>query len=493
MGAELLGLRPGLVFAGAQLMDVAAVGAAAHLALRLPSGEALTFVLDLTGPVGPFPQCPTLTYRSTPLPFSVVEPIGHALAQAIAAAASGALPAQLRAWQGEASSLEANLDALVDRPGRSLRVAEFSSADLIAARPCVVPWTRLELGFAQQVGPCCADFQVQPQTATGPPLDLWQSAPLRGFRRALASPGHPATCRRSCPRLAGRSDALDSLVLRGGTRAFVDNQRLALSAIIAGDERPRNTPLELVVSTTSHCNYDCLMCHFGQEGSLSDELPASFYASLEPLWPGLARFEALGGEPLASPVFRDFLAGPTLRQYPDVRVALTTNGSYLTAAELDRLAGVSFEHLTISLNAATPDTYRDVNRGLPWLRIRHNLDALLDRKRNRHNPESVSYSMVILRRNHGEIAAFAELAEKDGVGVRFMLPMNDRGGQSFLTDAGLMREVEAQLREVARRLHARGQIGDARRASGEAEVLRDRLARGVLRPLPDDVVQLRRG
>jgi molybdenum cofactor biosynthesis enzyme MoaA len=176
-----------------------------------------------------------------------------------------------------------------------------------------------------------------------------------------------------------------------------------------------------------------------------------------------------------------------------VRVALTTNGSYLTPRELERLADVRFEHVTVSLNAASAETYARVNRGLPLARVRENLDALLAGRARDGSPESISYSMVILRENLHEIADFAALAEGDGVGVRFMLPMHDRNGQSFLTDAKLMRDVELRLRDVAARLSERGSERDARRVRGEADVLSLRLARGVLRPLPDDdLVELRR-
>lgn len=474
-------LRSGLVFAEARLSSVAAHDGALHVVFELPSGKEITFALDTSGPKGPFPTCPELSYRSTSVPYSEIAPVGRALADFIVGAARNLPVRELVArWLTEASSLDAPFDALVGHPERSLTVADHVAPELADARPCTLPWTRLELGFGASVGPCCADFQAAPQTASGSFAELWHAPHMRAFRRALSAGGPPRTCSPSCPRLRGRSDSLAQLVLRGGPAPFVENQRHALNAILAGSELPAGTPLELVISTTSHCNYDCLMCHFGAEGSLADELPQSFYDSLTELLPGLARLEALGGEPLSSPVFREFLASGALPAH--AKVALTTNGSYLTPKELERLSGVSFEHVTVSLNAASAETYARVNRGLPMTRIRENLAALRERV------EAVTYSMVLLRENLTEIEAFAALAERDGVGVRFMLPMHDRNGQSIMTDAEIMRDVERRLRLVAKRLGAR----DAARALGEAEVLSDRLARGVIRALPDDLVELRR-
>ncbi len=489
----LLGLEPGSLLAGAHVVEVTRGNDAALLTVELASGSQVTFALGDAAPKGPFRSCPELSYRSTDVPFAELAPAGQALADWIVGAAGKPVGEHVREWLERTTNLDSAFATLVGHPERSLRVADWLDAEVLDARPCTLPWTRLELGFGGQVGPCCSDFQAAPRRAQGSLLQLWQADVLRAFRRALSTSAPPVTCAASCPRLIGRSDALDRLQLRGGPAAFVKNQRLALDAIVAGEETPLGTPLELLFSTTSYCNYDCLMCHFGEEGTLDDELPEAFYESLKGLLPGLARLEALGGEPLASAVFRAFLAGPILRDHPHVRVALTTNGSYLTPRELERLADVRFEHITVSLNAATAETYERVNRGLPLSRVRENLDALLSQRARAQNPESVSYSMVILRDNLHEIAAFAALSQRDGVGVRFMLPMHDRNGQSFLSDASLMRDVELRLRDVAARLDEQGSVRDARRARGEADVLSDRLARGVLKPLPDgDLIELRR-
>ncbi|MCB9565371.1 MAG: radical SAM protein [Kofleriaceae bacterium] len=421
-------------------------------------------------------------------PYAALAATGEALARALRAAAPGpddggvraavdaAAPPTPRSWRDA-------VDALVDRADATVRPADWLAPDLLARRPCTLPWTRLELFLDDLHGPCCVDFQRRPAAATGALLARFRSPAMRAFRAALAGDGPPATCRPSCPRLRGRSDALDHLVVRGGPAAFVANQRAVVEAIVAGDvDAAAITPLELSFAATSFCNYDCLMCRWGVDGTLADERPAAFYDALAPLLPGLARLEVLGGEPLASPVFRDFLAGPTLAAHRHVRVALTTNASYLTPTEQARHADVRFEHLTISLNAATDATYRAVNRGLTWPRIRGHLDALRARRAATGWPRAITYSMVMLRANLHELEAFAALARRDGVGVRFMLPMRDRNDQSFLRDAAAMADVARRLRAIADDLDDR----DARRARGEAEVLDDRLARGVLRPLPDD-------
>ena len=492
--------------AGARLVRVDTTGESATLELDLGERDTVTFALAGSGgpgDEGPFAECRGLTHRRTPLPFSAFETPGRQMARRVAAACGDrrlvdVVDGWLRESRGDAwdgahagpapaprGDWRAELEALVDRPDAAFRFGDRPGAVGRAAERCTLPWTRLELGMGEAYGPCCPDFQTRPASGRGAPLALFHSDAMRAFRRALAGEGHPVSCRRSCPRLAGRSDALGHLVLRGGPRAFIDNQRRVVEAILAGDDAPDATPLDVCFPTTSFCNYDCLMCRFGEEGVLDDELPEAFYDSLEPLLPGVSQLEALGGEPLASPVFREVLASDRLARFPQVRVSLTTNGSYLTPSALRRYAHVRFGHLTVSLNAATPETYAAVNRGLPFARIRENLDAILERRDAVGDP-AVTYSMVLLRANLHEVEAFAELARRDGAGVRFQLPMFDRNGQSILTDPAAMRAAEEQLRHVARALFTEGRVGDAHRARGEADVLRDRHDRGVFRPLPDD-------
>ena len=94
--------------------------------------------------------------------------------------------------------------------------------------------------------------------------------------------------------------------------------------------------------------------------------------------------------------------------------------------------------------------------------------------------------MVLLKSNFHEIRQFAELAWKDSVQVRFMLPMHDRNGQSIMTDKQAMEEAVEGLEAVAQEAWKRGQRHVAREILGEARVVKSRLERGVFRPIPDD-------
>ena len=462
----------GSTVAGAVVRALTWRDGAVVIAVELERGDAVEFALAaVASRPGPFGALPALSYRRSAAPFAALAPVGAALASMLAPHASSVIAAP---------SWDAVVHGLGDDPSASVRLAALLPEAALASPRCVAPWTRLEYAPRARFGPCCVDFQTAPASGDASPLELWRGPAMRAFRRALTTPA-PATCRATCPRWLGRSDDLRSVVLRGGPPAFRANQIAAVRAMLEGDDDPAATPLELVFPATSYCNYDCLMCSHGATGSLVDERPPAFYDALAPLLPGLGRLEALGGEPLASPVFRAFLAGPVWRAHPQLEVALTTNGSYLGPDELARYRDVRFAHVTVSLNAATDATYATVNRGLPLARVRRHLDAL----RTRRPAIAVTYSFVILRANVHELAAFAAWAATDDVAVRFMLPMGDRNQQSILRDGAAMREAHDALAAIATDLRARGRDHEAARVDGEVAVLAQRRARGVLRALPD--------
>lgn len=373
---------------------------------------------------------------------------------------------------------------LTDRPAVRARLKDVLPASEMPRMRCILPWTRVELHDGGTYGPCCADY-MEGRTFLqkgASPASLWNGDLLKAFRRALAGDGHPVTCRTSCPVLAGGTDLPEDLQLRGGTAEEVENQIRRIRCLIEGREEVDATPASFCFPVTSWCNYNCLMCHCGEEGIASDERPAAFYKALEPWIRGGVRIDVNGGEPLSSRPFRDFVESLARSGRPPL-LGMTTNASFLTPGWLERLPRIPFDSLLVSLNAATPDTYLAVNRGLTWEAIRRNLDALLRHRVEGRFPGGLTYGMVLLKRNLAEVRPFADLAMKDGANVRFLLPNRDRNGQSIMTDPEAMTEALASLEEVAARFEAAGWQRSARDARANAAVLRDRLARSLFEVL----------
>lgn len=370
---------------------------------------------------------------------------------------------------------------LVGRSDLSMLLGELLPVDALPPWPCHLPWTRLEVSEDGVVGPCCVSYQ-RPRFEAGGlrPSELWNGEAMQAFRRAMADPA-PSTCRSSCPVLVGRTEPPASFRIRGGPPAVVEDQISLVESLLAGAVEVPVAPPTVCLATTSYCNYDCLMCACGAEGTLDDQLATEFYADLNSMPGDVLVLELNGGEPLASPTCRAFLESLDTSSAPHLRVNLITNGSFLTREQLERLTGVRWGNLTVSLNAATPEIYRLVNRGLPYERIRRNLDALLELRRSR--PFDMTYSMVLLRQNVDQIEDFAELALRDAVAVRYMLPFRNRNATSIMKQRDDMGRALRGLQTVAGRLLNAGRRREADGALASARILMERLNRNVLLPL----------
>jgi wyosine [tRNA(Phe)-imidazoG37] synthetase (radical SAM superfamily) len=143
------------------------------------------------------------------------------------------------------------------------------------------------------------------------------------------------------------------------------------------------------------------------------------------------------------------------------------------------LPRIPFQSICVSLNAASAETYLAVNRGVRWEIIRRNLDELLRFRREGRYRGQLMYSMVILRRNLHEIGAFAEMAVRDGVLLRYMLPMRELDGETIMTSPEAMGEAATALEHVAAWLEGRAIEWSARDAHANARVLRNRLAETI--------------
>lgn len=373
---------------------------------------------------------------------------------------------------------------LADRPAAAVALREVLPPDALPDVPCVLPWTRLEIHEGGTHGPCCADYLQAPGRApTDTPLDaLWHGPPMRAVRQAMADGRPTRTCRPTCPVLVGGTDLPGDLVLRGGPAATVAVAIARVRDLLAMRAVPEAPPAALCFAATSFCNYDCVMCDCGRRGTLDDQPDDAFFARAAGWAARGVELEVNGGEPLASPrflAFLDRLAGDGVRPAP---VGLVTNGSLLTPDRIDRWAPI-LRGVVVSLNAADAPTYRAINRGAPWAVVRAHLDHLLRTRREGRFTGGLSYSMVVLRANLEQVPAFVELALRDDVDARFLLPQGDRDGQSVMTAPGPATRAADLLEAAAARLDDAGRVRPARAAAALARVLRDRVARNVFDPL----------
>ncbi|WP_191621187.1 SPASM domain-containing protein [Marinihelvus fidelis] len=144
------------------------------------------------------------------------------------------------------------------------------------------------------------------------------------------------------------------------------------------------------------------------------------------------------GDPFASRAYRELLYTLDGNRYPNMKIALQTNGVLLTPRNWKRMEGVhgNISSILVSFDAATADTYAITRRGGHWATLMANCERLGQLRRH-GEIRNLRYDFVVQAANYREMPAFVELARRLGA---------DRAYFSRLVDWGTWpkREFEAQ-------------------------------------------------
>ena len=180
---------------------------------------------------------------------------------------------------------------------------------------------------------------------------------------------------------------------------------------------------DLRLSVTDRCNYRCVYCRTGTEGSLYGELPLSEYARTLRLFVslGIEKVRLTGGEPLLRSGLAELIREIATLETPfnpgaGLDIAITTNGHLLAGMAKD-LKAAGLTRVTVSMDAMDAETFgriTRVNGGLEKVRagIRAAQDVGLG---------PVKVNCVLVRGvNDSQIEAFAEFSRNEGVVVRFI-------------------------------------------------------------------------
>gem|GEM_PF-1055202 len=356
-------------------------------------------------------------------------------------------------------------DVLCVAPWTSLSATET----ILHPVPCAMSWTVnavppdeaaaamglsvdewLELQRAAQRGPrevwYCTDNDAVPLA------ELWNNPLLRVMRKQMfAGPGPTRHCRSMCRTVMGVEDrGADLLAVPDAELSpeVVANRRLLLDEMRAGRTVLTALPLDLVMGVASHCNIDCGFCQGpqGEFGELTDARRDEIAAWL----PSLMSFTVSGpGEPLMSRNYLSLLHEIAERAYPSLRVSVTTNGTLLTPAFLERHAAVRWAHVRISLNAGSEATHERMTGKRLWGRVMENLDALCALRDARERPFEVTLSCVLSEMVMGDLRNFAEIATSRRAHIVVEPMYGDMGGLSPWARPSKLRPMADELAAVA--------------------------------------------
>lgn len=179
-------------------------------------------------------------------------------------------------------------------------------------------------------------------------------------------------------------------------------------------------PTTLNVSYDTTCNLRCVMCPQWRSPAATSVIKQQEQI-IDGIWREFGgRVDRLclssGGDVFASPTYRRFLQSIT--PSPHLKISLLTNGLLLPKywGDIKHLSNNVVE-LSISIDAATQDTYEKIRRGGRW----NDLIKSLDMVKNL-DIQIVNFNFVVMACNYREIPQFVELSQRYG-GQPLFAPM----------------------------------------------------------------------
>lgn len=207
-------------------------------------------------------------------------------------------------------------------------------------------------------------------------------------------------------------------------------------------------PVNLTWEVTYACNLRCTHCLSASGEPAADELTTTEALGLVEQMHQERVFQINfgGGEPFMRPDFEEILAACHAR---GIMTCISTNGTLLDAALVERLARTRLVAIQVSLDGAEKNTCEAI-RGTGTYD-----DALKALRLLAKSPIPTSINTVLTRQNAGEIPAMYDLAEKLGVTLRVSrFRPSGRGSDNWES----LRPTAQQLLDFSAWLESRGDV-----------------------------------
>jgi len=183
------------------------------------------------------------------------------------------------------------------------------------------------------------------------------------------------------------------------------NRAKLLWSYLTKQERLRALPVEYIVETTAKCNLYCPMCpretHPQPKEDMTDEI---FERLVQESGKTGEHMMLIGlGEPFLDPAIFDRIS------YCDkhnVSTLLSTNGVLLDEDRARKLLDSPLEHITLSFDGSTKESYELYRKGAKFDRVRDNFVRFAKLKHERGSKLQVVVQMVRLEKNANEVDDF---------------------------------------------------------------------------------------
>lgn len=180
------------------------------------------------------------------------------------------------------------------------------------------------------------------------------------------------------------------------------------------------------VEMSRTCNFHCDMCpahsqearYLKKKMLADDELIEKIIPLLRSRKYRIKRVAAgaIWGEPLMN---RKYFENTEriVNAYPSAFVVITTNGSFLTESNIERILNSGYiRQIAVSVDAGTRETYESIRKGGRWEILIQNLSRLIKEKEKRGlNRSAISTNFVVMKSNLRELPLY--IRKMAGLGV----------------------------------------------------------------------------
>ena len=183
------------------------------------------------------------------------------------------------------------------------------------------------------------------------------------------------------------------------------NRAKLLWSYLARRPRIPALPVEYIVETTAKCNLYCPMCPRETHKQPKQDMPAEIFERLvsESGKTGEHMMLIGLGEPFLDPAIFDRIEFCAKH---NIATLLSTNGTLLDEAASARILDSNLEHITLSFDGATKESFEYYRKGARFEKVRDNFVRFARMKHERRSRIQVVVQMVLMERNAGEVNDF---------------------------------------------------------------------------------------
>ncbi|HSV74945.1 MAG TPA: radical SAM protein [Chthonomonadales bacterium] len=223
-------------------------------------------------------------------------------------------------------------------------------------------------------------------------------------------------------------------------------------------ERPlvmRSHPPGVEIEMTNRCNLACTQClrSLGLKPYKLGDMDPDDYRRILAQFPYALHISLNGfGEPM---MYRHFfeIVEYTRQERPWAKIGICSNGMLIDEGKAQRLMDCGLTELSISIDAAKPETYRRVRRGGRLDVVHENIRRLVRVKRAaKARFPMLGINFVMVNENEGELVPFVDQARELGVDFinRISWAAYNWGFRNHRTEQSYLDELRAAQQHLER-------------------------------------------